>query len=240
MQHVVIFKFDIEKLESEFGKLSELQKCFDELKSYIPGVGYIEIKEKDPAPWEGYEDASQAYTHVLLSTHISADDLKVYADHPQHAALQCRMAKCMLAPPLRVELYDSKQENPETAPRNSANVNDPASLPQYQHIVLFKMDHVRLKDEFGSFEGLAEQLARLQTVVPGTGYVEVKVKNPEPWPRYPDASDGYSHVLISTHSTAEDLKGYAQDEQHLMIQKKMKKAMMCAPLRIELKFPLQE
>lgn len=231
MQHLVLFKFDPVKFRAEFGELVELQKCFDELKSYIPGVGYIEIKAKNPAPWPGYEDTSGGWTHVLLSTHISADDLKVYAEHPQHKALQERMAKCMLAPPLRIEMDDPKQADPNTAPKSSG-------IPgaTIQHVVLFKLDHTRLRDEFDSYEGLKRRFESLPNTIPGMGYIEFKAKNPEPWPRYVDASNGYTHVLISTHASGEDLKVYGEHEDHKAIGKKMRKVAMAPLLRMELDF----
>eukprot|EP00796_Vickermania_ingenoplastis_P008731 gene8731-6137_t len=215
MQHLVLFKFDPVKLKNEFGDLEGLQKCFDELKSYIPGVGYIEIKATNPNPWPGYEDASRGWSHVLLSTHISPDDLKVYADHPQHKALQARMAKCFLA-------HRSLQQ------RHGMRM---------QHIVLFMLDHTRLRDQFDSLEKLQESLAGLAGTVPGCGYVELKAKNPEPWPRYADASNGYNYVLISTHASVEDLKSYAENEDHKALQGRLKKCMLAPPIRIEMEVP---
>lgn len=228
MQHLVLFKFDPLKLYHDFGELKNLQKCFDELKSYIPGVGYIEIKAVNPEPWPGYQDASGGWSHVLLSTHTSADDLKVYAEHPQHKALQARMAACMLAPPLRVEMDDPKQADPSTMPKSSGS--------GMQHLVLFMFDHTRLRDEFDSLEELQRRFGTLQGSVPGCGYIELKAKNPEPWPRYVDASNGYTHVLLSTHNSAEDLRVYAEDKDHKALQGRMKKCMLAPPLRIEMDY----
>lgn len=231
MQHLVLFKFDPIKLRNDFGELKNLQKCFDELKSYIPGVGYIEIKEVDPEPWPGYQDASGGWSHVLLSTHTSADDLKVYAEHPQHKALQARMAACMLAVPLRIEMDDPKQANPNTMAKSSGNGLG------IQHLVLFMFDGARLRDEFDSLEDLQNRFAELQRNIPGCGYIEFKPKNPEPWPRYADASLGYTHVLLSTHSSADDLRRYAEDKNHQKLQGRMKKCMVAPPLRIEMNYP---
>lgn len=224
MQHLVLFKFDPLRLKEEFGDLNKLQECFDELKSYIPGVGYIEIKAKNPSPYGGYQDGSGGWSHFLLSTHISADDLKVYAEHPQHKALQARMAKCMLAPPMRVEMDDPKQAGSD-APLSSGG-------PGIQHVVLFTFDHQRLKD-YGGLALMQSRFNALQAKLSGPGYIELKAKNPEPWPRYQDGSNGVTHVLISTHATNDLLQEYADHEEHKALQVGMKKCLMSPPLRID-------
>lgn len=243
MQHLVVFKLDPLKLIAEFGDLREVQLCLNELQSYIPGVNYIEIKPKHPHPWDRYEDGSKGWTHVLLSAHTSPDDLKVYADHPQHQAFQKRLAKCMLAPPLRIEMNDPKQANPSTASTSSISFptesyttvsGEGQQSCWMQHVVLFKLDHIRLRDEFGSLENLRCYLSELQHSIPNVGSLELKEKNPEPWPRYRDGSGGYTHVLISTHRSPRDLLCYAVDAQHKQLQRKMQKVMVGPPLRIDL------
>lgn len=103
MLHVVLFKFDPAKFAAEFPG-NNLQESVAALKAKVPGVLDITMNEKNVAPWEGYVDCAQGYTHCLVSKHADAAALKVYAEHPDHKAVQARFGKCVTAPALRMEL----------------------------------------------------------------------------------------------------------------------------------------
>lgn len=245
MQHLVVFKFDPLKFIDEFGNLSSLQAYFDELRSYIPGVNYIEIKEKHPFPFPSFHDGSGGWTHVLLSGHISPDDLKVYAEHPQHRALQSRMAKCMLAPPIRIEMNDPKQiacvsscvtgcccsvSFPHSSPSGYDSHGRP--LDWIQEVVLFKFNQTALEDEFGDMEHLRTAVAQLQCVNSNSATFEIKAKNPEPWPRYDDASAGYTHVWIGNYCSSADVTKLQMDENRKHLWKRLNKISVAPPLEI--------
>ncbi|GET89721.1 hypothetical protein, conserved [Leishmania tarentolae] len=104
MLHIALFKFDAKKLVKEFPENS-LEEAIESLRqANIPGLADLILKAKNTTPWPGYQDASQGYTHALVSRHMSASALRAYVDHPAHKALQVRLAKCWTAPPLRMEL----------------------------------------------------------------------------------------------------------------------------------------
>lgn len=247
MQHLVVFKFDRLRLISEFGDEHVLQQCLDVLRSFIPGVNYLEIKPKHSVKFALYEDASGGWTHVLLSGHTSPDDLKVYAEHPQHRELQARMAKCMLAPPIRIEMNDPKQASPSCCrplsmwfPSDRIECeNQRAKPPFLQQVVLFKFNNTALEDEFGRFECLRDTVNALQGTISTTtlrclGPMEIKAKNPEPWPRYEDGSTGYTHVWISNFRCEEDLIKYSIDESQKQLWKKLQKISVDPALEIVL------
>lgn len=103
MLHIVLFKLDAVKLAREFpGEL--LQESVDIMVRTIPGVVEVHLDAKNDSPWEGYIDASQGYTHALVSRHVNCNALRIYAEHPTHKMLQSRLFKCLTAPPLRMEL----------------------------------------------------------------------------------------------------------------------------------------
>ncbi|KAK7201781.1 Stress responsive A/B Barrel Domain [Novymonas esmeraldas] len=104
MQHIVLFKFDAEKLAQEFPG-NGLQEGVSTMRAGgIPGLIEVNMSERNVTPWAGYQDATQGYTHALVSRHLNVDALHIYADHPAHKALQARFFKCLAAPPLRMEL----------------------------------------------------------------------------------------------------------------------------------------
>lgn len=103
MFHIVLFKFDEAKLAAEFPGDS-LQETFLHLRKVVPGLQELNMNAKDAAPWPGYVDCSQGYTHALVSRHVDAEALHTYADHPDHKALLARFSKCFAAPPLRMEV----------------------------------------------------------------------------------------------------------------------------------------
>lgn len=104
MLHIVVFKFNAEKFAKEFPGNS-LQEGVEAMRQAgIPGLVEVNLSAKNTAPWAGYQDASQGYTHALVSRHVNANALHIYADHPAHKALQVRLFKCLAGPPLRMEL----------------------------------------------------------------------------------------------------------------------------------------
>ncbi|KAG5475564.1 hypothetical protein LSCM4_04146 [Leishmania orientalis] len=104
MLHIVIFKFDPHKFAQEFPGNSLQDEIQFMRQSEIPGLVEVNMSAKNITPWAGYQDASQGYTHALVSRHVSAKALQIYANHPAHKALQGRFFKCLAAPPLRMEL----------------------------------------------------------------------------------------------------------------------------------------
>lgn len=103
MLHVVLFNFDPAKLAAEFPG-NGLQESVEVLSKKIPGVLELMICEKNATPWAGYADAAKDYTHCLVSKHKDVAALKVYAESPEHKAVQVRLQKCMVNPPLRMEM----------------------------------------------------------------------------------------------------------------------------------------
>lgn len=103
MLHVVAFKFDPIKLAAEFPGNS-MQEGVEMMRANIPGTIEVNMNAKNATPWEGYQDCSQDYTHCLVSKHADAAALKVYAEHPVHKVIQARFVKCIVAPPMRMEL----------------------------------------------------------------------------------------------------------------------------------------
>ncbi|CAJ1028825.1 Stress responsive A/B Barrel Domain, putative [Leishmania guyanensis] len=104
MLHVVLFKFDAKKFAQEFPGDSLQEEIKAMRQAEIPGLVEVIMSAKNITPWAGYQDASGGYTHALVSRHVSATALRIYANHPVHKALQVRFFKCLAAPPLRMEL----------------------------------------------------------------------------------------------------------------------------------------
>lgn len=107
MYHVVLFKMDPAKVRKEFPE-NDMNAQAQKLKNTIPGIIEIFLGERNTQPWAGYADATQGYTHALISRHKTVKDLSVYTVHPDHLALQSRLKKCFAAPPIRMELNASK------------------------------------------------------------------------------------------------------------------------------------
>lgn len=116
MLHLVLFKLNPEKMAAIYSDKS-LEEDVDTLRhGAVPGLVEIHLQPTDNSPWEGYVDASRGYTHALVSRHESVEALRLYADHPKHKALQTRMAPCVEAPPLRMELHIGDRHcSPQTA-----------------------------------------------------------------------------------------------------------------------------
>ncbi|KAG5475304.1 hypothetical protein LSCM1_03417 [Leishmania martiniquensis] len=104
MLHIAIFRFDPHKFSKEFPGNS-LQEAIQSMRqAEIPGLVEVNMSAKNVTPWAGYQDASQGYTHALVSRHVNAKALKIYFNHPAHKALQVRLLKCLAAPVLRLVL----------------------------------------------------------------------------------------------------------------------------------------
>lgn len=101
--HLVIFSLDESKLVAEYGA-QDVSEVFSEMLGKIPGLLEIALMPKNITPWAGYVDATQGYTHVLVSKHANAEALKIYAEHPEHKVRQSRIIKCFAKPPIRIEL----------------------------------------------------------------------------------------------------------------------------------------
>ncbi|KAL7697085.1 Stress responsive A/B Barrel Domain [Lotmaria passim] len=104
MQHVVFFKLDPEKFAAEFPGDSIYEDFETMRRANIPGLLEFNFSAKNTTAWEGYQDATQGYTHAFISRHTDAEALHIFADHPDHKVLQLRVFKCLAAPPLRMEL----------------------------------------------------------------------------------------------------------------------------------------
>ncbi|KAG5501423.1 hypothetical protein JKF63_03236 [Porcisia hertigi] len=104
MLHIVLFKFDAGKFAEEFPG-NACQEALESMRqANIPGLLEVHMNAKNITPWQGYQDASRGYTHALVSRHMNASALRIYAEHPAHKALQGRLLKCVVKPPLRMEL----------------------------------------------------------------------------------------------------------------------------------------
>ncbi|CCW60995.1 unnamed protein product [Phytomonas sp. EM1] len=102
MIHIVLFKFDLEKLAAEFPG-DELQKAAKHLEKVVPGLINISLTPRR-LPKGGNANNNSGYNYILISRHDDLAALKVYADHIDHKAFQDRIRKCFLAPPLRVDI----------------------------------------------------------------------------------------------------------------------------------------
>ncbi|CCW71108.1 unnamed protein product [Phytomonas sp. Hart1] len=102
MIHIVLFKFDLEKLAAEFPG-DDLQNTVRNLEKVVPGLFSITLTPR-PSQQNGNALNDGGYNYILVSKHLDADALKVYIDHSYHKALLVRIKKCYLAPPMCVNI----------------------------------------------------------------------------------------------------------------------------------------
>ncbi|RNF06772.1 diagnostic antigen [Trypanosoma rangeli] len=100
--HVVLFCLDAAKVAMVLPD-DVLLHHLNVLREKVPGLLELNFGPAGRNLYPDYVDSSNGYTHCLVSKHLDATHLKVYAEHPDHLALVSLLKTSMTRPPLRVD-----------------------------------------------------------------------------------------------------------------------------------------
>ncbi|RNF10525.1 diagnostic antigen [Trypanosoma conorhini] len=100
--HVVLFCLDSAKVATLLPE-AVLQRHLGGLRGSVPGLLELNFGPVGTDLYPGYVDCSNGYTHCLVSKHVDAAHLKVYAEHPDHVVFANLLKSSSVKPPIRCD-----------------------------------------------------------------------------------------------------------------------------------------
>ncbi|KEG09838.1 diagnostic antigen [Trypanosoma grayi] len=73
------------------------------MRDTIPGLLEVNFGAAASALYKDYVDCTNGYTHCLVSRHVDAAALHVYAGHPNHMSFAEIMKSLGTKPPIRID-----------------------------------------------------------------------------------------------------------------------------------------
>jgi len=201
LRHVVLFKFDLKKQ-------NEINKAIQEIAflSKLPGVLSLDIAPQNNQLYEGYNNRSNGYTHILDITFTSSEAFKNYFHHPEHV----RVVKNFIRPNL-------VGENPVlSVDYSQVDVKTEGYIGAVRHLVFFLIDPQKAKD----FESKTiPQLIQLQQQIPNILTLRVGIHDKKVNEGYDDRSQGRNYILDMTFPSPAAVKIYADHPEHQRVIK---------------------
>lgn len=100
VHHAVLFTLKKDQVEME-----KVRSLVDGCLRSVPGLIELHVGEEQPKLFDTKVDRSQGATHVLVSRHVNAEALKIYATHPEHIKLAKYLMSHAAAPPVVGDIF---------------------------------------------------------------------------------------------------------------------------------------